>query len=168
MRVIGVDPGYDKFGVAILQGDSGKEEVIFSDCLRSESKQPFSERLFSLGDKFDALIKKYKPEALAIEKLFFTTNQKTAMGVSEIKGMATYISKLNKLEIFEYTPLQVKSSLVGYGKASKEQVAKMIPLLLKNFNKMNKKHLEDDEYDAIAISLTCLAMERGLARKNKF
>jgi crossover junction endodeoxyribonuclease RuvC len=160
MRVIGVDPGYDKFGVAVLEKRGGSDELIFSDCLRSSAKLPLSERIFLIGSEFDRIIKKYKPDALAIEKLFFTTNQKTAMGVSEIKGVASYIAKTNGLKTFEYTPLQVKMAIVGYGKADKNQVSKMVPLLIKNFAEFTKKKTEDDEFDACAIALTCLATER--------
>ncbi|HRY62328.1 MAG TPA: crossover junction endodeoxyribonuclease RuvC [Candidatus Paceibacterota bacterium] len=160
MRVIGVDPGYDKFGVAILEKRNGQDILIFSDCLRSSAKLPFSERLFTIGSDFQHLIEKFKPDALAIEKLFFTTNQKTAMGVSEIKGIATYIAKVNGLKTYEYTPLQVKMAMVGYGKANKDQVSKMVPLLIKNFSEFKKNKIEDDEFDACAIALTCLATER--------
>lgn len=160
MRVIGVDPGYDKFGVAILEKKNGVEELIYSGCIRSSAKIPFSERLFYIGQEFQTLIQKYKPEALAIEKLFFTTNQKTAMGVSEIKGIATYIAKVNGLKTFEYTPLQIKMAIVGYGKADKNQISKMVPFLIKNFSDFKKKKIEDDEYDACATALTCLAIEK--------
>ena len=161
MRVIGVDPGYDKFGVAIIDNQNGKEELLFSDCLRTSSKLPLNERLFLIGKDFQTLIEKFKPEALAIEKLFFTTNQKTAMGVSESKGMATYIAKINGLEVFEFTPLQMKTAIVGYGKAEKNQVSKMIPFLIKNWKEINKKKVEDDEYDAIGMALTCLAVYKN-------
>lgn len=160
MRVIGVDPGYDKFGVAVLERKGNSDLLIFSNCLRSSAKLPLSERIFMIGLEFQNLIEKFKPDVLAIEKLFFTTNQKTAMGVSEIKGVATYIAKINGLKTFEYTPLQVKMAMVGYGKADKNQVSKMVPLLIKNFTEFNKKKIEDDEFDACAIALTCLAVER--------
>ena len=166
MRVIGVDPGYDKFGVAIIDNQSGKEELLFSDCIRTSAKQPLSERLYHIGKEFQGLIEKFKPEALAIEKLFFTTNQKTAMGVSESKGMATYIAKINGLDVFEFTPLQMKTAIVGYGKAEKSQVSKMIPFLIKNWKEIDKKKVEDDEYDAIGMALTCLATYRGPQRNS--
>lgn len=160
MRVIGVDPGYDKFGVAVLEKNGGSDILLYSDCIRTSPKLPLSERIFLIGSEFEKIIKKYNPKALAIEKLFFTTNQKTAMGVSEVKGVATYIAKTNGLKIFEYTPLQIKMAMVGYGKADKNQVSKMVPLLIKNFNDFKKKKTEDDEFDACAIALTCLAVER--------
>lgn len=169
MRVIGVDPGYDKFGVAIIDNKNGKDELIFSDCVRTSAKLEFNERLYLIGKEFQSLIEKFKPEALAIEKLFFTTNQKTAMGVSETKGMATYIAKSNGLDVFEFTPLQMKTAVVGYGKAEKSQVSKMIPFLIKNWKELDKKRVEDDEYDAIGMAITCTATTISLKRlaKNK-
>lgn len=164
MRIIGIDPGYDKFGVAIVDNKNGSDELIFSDCLRTSAKLDFCDRLFSIGEELNTLIKKYGPDALAIEKLFFTTNQKTAMGVSEIKGMTTYLARKNKLPVFEYTPLQIKIAIVGYGKAEKSQVMKMVPLLLKNFKTMKKGKMEDDEYDAIAVALTGLANSKHLSK----
>jgi crossover junction endodeoxyribonuclease RuvC len=160
MRVIGVDPGYDKFGVAILEKRGGFNELVYSSCIRSSAKLPFPERLFIIGSEFEKLIEKFKPDTLAIEKLFFTTNQKTAMGVSEVKGVATYIAKDNGLKTFEYTPLQIKMAIVGYGRADKNQISKMIPFLIKNFGDFKKNKIEDDEYDACATALTCLAIEK--------
>ena len=91
MIIAGIDPGYERFGIAILKKGSGrdKDEVIFSDCIRTSAKIPFQDRLFAIGDQLETIIQKYKPDALAIEKLFFTTNQKTALSVSEVKGMTT-------------------------------------------------------------------------------
>ncbi|MEI6296770.1 MAG: crossover junction endodeoxyribonuclease RuvC [bacterium] len=164
MIIIGVDPGYDKFGVAVVDNQSGGDELLYSGCIRTSAKTTFSERLLSIGKEFQTLIDKFKPQALAIEKLFFTTNQKTAMGVSEAKGMATYIAMANGLKVFEFTPLQMKMAIVGYGKAEKSQVSKMIPFLIKNWKTIDKKKVEDDEFDAIGMALTGLATYRGLAK----
>lgn len=161
MIFIGVDPGYDKFGVSVISNENGFDELIFSDCIRTSAKLSLSERLFLIGREFQSIIEKFKPEALSIEKVFFTTNQKTAMGVSESKGMATYIAKASGLEVFEFTPLQMKVAIVGYGKAEKSQVSKMIPFLIKNWKDFDKKKIEDDEFDAMGMALTGLANYRG-------
>jgi len=168
MKFIGVDPGYDKFGVAIIENNNGENKLLFSDCIKTSAKLLLSERIFLIGKEFQDLIKKFNPDSLAIEKLFFTTNQKTAMGVSEAKGVATYIAKSNKLEVFEFTPLQVKTAIVGYGKADKNQISKMIPLLIKNWGDLKKKKMEDDEFDAIAIALTGLATSKNNFYNLKF
>lgn len=162
MKIIGIDPGYERFGVAILEKKSpkDKEEVVFSDCIKTSAKLPFSERLFEIGSKLEEIIKKYQPDVFAIEKLFFTTNQKTALAVAEIKGMATFIAKKNDLPVYEYTPLEVKSAVVGYGKATKDQISKMLKLLIKGNKKWEENKIVDDEYDAAAIALTCSVLNR--------
>ncbi|MCX6755818.1 MAG: crossover junction endodeoxyribonuclease RuvC, partial [Candidatus Nomurabacteria bacterium] len=98
----------------------------------------------------------YKPTALAIEKLFFTTNQKTVMGVAEARGVIVYSAIKHGLKIFEYTPPQIKIAVTGYGKSDKSAVMSMVPKLIK----IEKIIKSDDELDAIAIGLTCLACER--------
>ena len=159
MRVLGIDPGYERLGVAILERDNGKDKLLFSDCLRTDKDQPLSERIFKLGQDVEDLIKKWSSDALAIEKLFFTTNQKTAMGVSETKGAVTYVARRSGMAIYEYTPLQVKIAIAGYGKATKDQVIYMLGNILKIDKKEQIKH--DDEFDAIAIGLTCLVSEKA-------
>jgi len=162
MRVIGIDPGYERLGVAILEKKGGKEILLFSDCLQTDSKSPLSQRIFLLGQEVENIIKKWQPDALSIEKLFFTTNQKTAMGVSEVRGAIIYIAQKSNLKIFEYTPLQVKIAVTGYGKAEKSQVKSMLEKILKI--ESNKKR-RDDEFDAMAIGLTCLVSTPPLLQK---
>lgn len=155
-RILGIDPGYDRVGVAVLEKQNGKEVVLFSDCLQTSVKLEFAERLFLVGTELEKIIKKWKPATLAVENLFFTANQKTAMRVAETRGMIIYLGQKNSLEVKEFTPLEVKMSVSGYGKADKKQVTEMVCLL----TKMNKKVKYDDEYDAIAVALTCLAHSR--------
>jgi crossover junction endodeoxyribonuclease RuvC len=154
MRVLGIDPGYDRLGVAILEKKNNKDVLLFSACLETDSKQELSDRIFYLGQEVESLIKKWKPDTLAIEKLFFATNQKTVMGVSEAKGAITYVAKTSGLKIKEFTPLQIKIAITGYGKSTKEQIMYMTRKLLQMSSNNMPKH--DDEYDAIAVGLTCL------------
>ncbi|MBI3632343.1 MAG: crossover junction endodeoxyribonuclease RuvC [Candidatus Vogelbacteria bacterium] len=158
MRVMGIDPGYERLGVAVVERDKNSDILLYSDCLKTSPRLELSERIFTLGQGVGELIKKWKPDALAIEKLFFTTNQKTAMGVSETRGAIIYIARHEDLKIFEYTPLQIKIAITGYGKADKTQIISMISKLIKIPNH-NKAKL-DDEYDAIAVGITCLACYR--------
>jgi len=158
MIILGIDPGYDRLGVAIVEKIGSKEVLLFSDCLKTKAKDEFVLRLFYLTKEVEKIIKRFKPTVLAIEKLFFTTNQKTAMGVSEVKGAISFVAAKNNLTVLEITPLQVKSSLVGYGKADKTQVATMVEKILK----LEKKKRYDDEYDAIALAIT-----GGVLYKNK-
>ncbi len=162
MKILAIDPGYERIGIAILEKKQGdkKEKVLYSECFKTSSKLPFTERLLLIGKKVEKIIKKYNPKVLAIEKLFFTTNQKTAMGVAEARGAIIYVCKKNGLQIFEYTPLQIKVATTGYGKARKDMVMDMIPKLV-TINTIKKG---DDELDAIAIGITCFACEKNILK----
>jgi len=159
MIILAIDPGYERVGVAILEKlPRQKEVVIFSECFKTLPKKQLSERILEIGVRVKFLITKYKPKALAIEKLYFETNQKTAMGVAEARGVIIYEASLAKLKICEYTPLQVKSAVTGYGRSDKRQVIHMVNQLIS----LPVKKAQDDEYDAIALGLTLFASERGL------
>lgn len=156
MKILGIDPGYGRVGVAILDKQDLCETVLFSACLQTSAKLDFAERLGQIGGELEKIIKKWKPQTLAVENLFFTANQKTAMRVAETRGMIIYLGQKHRLLIKEFTPLQVKMSVSGYGKADKKQVIEMVCLL----TKMEKRPKYDDEYDAIAVALTGLAHSR--------
>lgn len=157
MRILAIDPGFERVGIAILDKTTkSKHDLVYSSCFKTSAKIPFHVRLTLIGGEVEGIIKKYKPKALAIEKLYFTTNQKTVMGVSEARGVIIYSASRNNLQIFEYTPPQIKVAVTGYGKATKEMVMSMVPKLIEVDSKTNS----DDELDAIAIGLTCLACEK--------
>ena len=159
MRIISIDPGFERLGIAVLERDSKsrKEKLIHSECFKTKSSLPFNERLVLLGERVREIIKEFSPEALSIETLFFTTNQKTAMRVSEARGVIIYEGARADLAIHEYTPLQIKVAVTGYGKATKSQVNDMVGKLISIPNKISS----DDEMDAIACGLTCLAHIRN-------
>lgn len=156
MKILAVDPGYDRLGLAVLEKQIGKESVLFSSCVSTDRKQPHERRLHVIGDEIAGAIKKWKPKALAIETLFLVTNHKTAMRVAEARGVILYEAARAKLPVFEYTPLQIKIAVTGYGRSDKKQVTEMVKKLIML---PDKKRL-DDEYDAIAVGLTCFASER--------
>ena len=158
MRILGIDPGYDRMGVAVIEKINGKEVVLHSNCFSSNKTDPFAERLRSLGAQVEEVIKQWQPGGMALEKLFFENNQKTATSIAEVRGMLLYISGIHQLSLFEYTPLQIKVAIAGHGKADKKQVEAMVHALVKL---PDTKRL-DDEYDAIAIALTCLAYNQRL------
>jgi crossover junction endodeoxyribonuclease RuvC len=161
MKIISIDPGYERVGIAVLEKASaghGAEKLIYSDCFKTDKGLPFLERLELVGQEIEKVIKKFKPNVFAIEKLFFNTNQKTATMVSEVRGALIYIALKNKLKVFEYTPLQIKVAVCGDGHGDKEQVVSMV----KNLIEIEKEIKYDDEYDAIAVGLTCFASERKL------
>jgi len=151
---MGIDPGYDRLGVALIKKEGGKEELLFSDCFTSNSKQKLGERLLKIGTELEKLIKKYKPDTAVTEKLYFTVNQKTAMAVAEARGMISYLCAKNNIPLFEYTPPEIKMTVTGYGNANKKQISEMVPKLIK----ITKKIKYDDEFDAIAIALTHIAI----------
>ena len=156
MRVLAFDPGYERLGVAILEKQKGKEVLLFSGCVRTSAKLEFAERLAALGKEAKALIKKWKPDAVALEDLFFEKNAKTAMQVAEVRGALTYIAASRGLAVHHYTPGEVKMAVTGYGRASKADIALMVPKLIA----LPPRVRLDDELDAIAVGITCLASVR--------
>lgn len=157
MRILSIDPGFERIGIAIIdQGDNHKHLLVFSCCFKTSNKLSFDQRLVLIGQKIKEVIKKYKPESLSIEKLFLNTNFKTFMGVAESRGVIVYCAKELGLTVFEYTPLQIKIAVTGYGRASKEMVISMVKKLILVSSGSNS----DDELDAIAIGLTHLASQK--------
>jgi crossover junction endodeoxyribonuclease RuvC len=157
MRIIAIDPGYERLGIAIVEKTTGKEILLFSDCLKTDPKIPHEERLKIIGEGISALIKKYKPDAMTIETLFFKTNAKTAMKVSEARGVMLYEAAKNNLKLVEFSPLQIKVAVTGYGKSDKNQVTEMVKRLIE----IKRPIKYDDEYDAIAVGLTFFASYRA-------
>ncbi|MBI2618408.1 crossover junction endodeoxyribonuclease RuvC [Candidatus Kaiserbacteria bacterium] len=156
-RVLAIDPGYERVGIAVVEkSKAGEESLVYSECFETDAKEVFETRLLRIGGEIERVIATYAPLALAIEQLYFNSNQKTAMRVAEARGAIIYVCTKHNLRLFEYTPLQIKSAVSGYGKSTKAQVARMLPRLID----MPKQKRRDDEYDAIAIGLTCLASER--------
>ena len=153
MRVLAIDPGYGRCGVAIIEKESGKEKYIYSDCIETSAKIRFEERLEAVASEVGRLLKKFKPDALAMERLFLSTNQKTAMHVAEVRGAILHVATSAGIPTFEYTPAQIKSATTGSGRADKKQITQMLHMLLK----IEKTIRRDDEYDAIAVGITHLA-----------
>ncbi|MFA6338570.1 MAG: crossover junction endodeoxyribonuclease RuvC [Candidatus Paceibacterota bacterium] len=158
MRILSIDPGYQKVGIAIIEKNKGqKENLIYSDCFKTSAEIPHYERIKKIGEEIKSVIKKHKPEALSIETLFFNTNQKTSTKVSEARGVIIYEASVADLSIHEYTPLQIKIAVTGYGRGDKKQVISLVHRLIN----IDKKIKEDDEYDAIACGLTFFAYNKN-------
>lgn len=159
-RILGVDPGYERLGVAILEKNKGdkKEKVVFSECFKTGAELEFSERLKLIGEEINRVIKKYKPEILSVETLFLNTNQKTVMHVAEARGVIIYEASKANIKIFEVSPPQIKIVTTGYGRATKEQIMKMVKIL----TGVENSKTSDDELDAIAIALTAFAHLGGI------
>lgn len=150
---MGIDPGYDRMGVAVVEKSGGKERLVHLTHLTSDRETPMPQRLHAIGAQLSVLLQKYQPEYVALETLFFSTNQKTVMAVSESRGVAIYLAGTHGAQVREYPPQTVKVAVTGYGKSDKAAVEAMLHRLLPD---LPPKAL-DDEYDAVAVALTCLA-----------
>ena len=160
MTILGIDPGTATTGFGIIKQEKNKTEfrILEYGIISTDKKLSDSKRLCVLGVDLESLIKKYRPDAVGVEKLFFTTNQKTAMTVSQARGVVLYTSEKHHLPILEFTPLQVKNFICGYGKADKKQVQYVVQ---KTFG-LKKIPKPDDAADALAIAL-CTAYRFGKA-----
>jgi crossover junction endodeoxyribonuclease RuvC len=163
MKILGVDPGYGRLGYAIFEYRNGKEWLMESSCIETSGKMKFGARILKLAQDIEKLITKHKPKILVIEKIYFNKNQKTALLVSEIKGVVVYLALKNHLKVLEYTPLEVKTAICGYGRASKKAVKKMIRLL----TGLDQELKSDDTADAIALCLTYFSRKDSEFIRNK-
>ncbi|MCB9810732.1 MAG: crossover junction endodeoxyribonuclease RuvC [Candidatus Nomurabacteria bacterium] len=153
MKVLAVDPGYDRIGVAILEKNQGGEFLHYSTCIETSKNNSLTERIFYAGETIAKLLNEHQPQAVAIETLFFNKNIKTAIGVAQARGMIIYLAKKHDCQVFEYGPQEIKIATTGYGKSDKQAVIQMVKRLVKNV----PQEALDDEYDAIAVGITCLA-----------
>lgn len=157
MKIIAIDPGYDRVGIALLEKkEGGKEQVLFSECFQTNKKKSIHERIFDIGERISFLVDEYKPSVFVIEGLFFSKNTKTALSVAEARGAMINIAHQKKLSIHEYTPNQIKVAVAGYGKANKKDIFFMVEKLVD----LSERKRIDDELDAIAIALTFFASYR--------
>lgn len=157
MRILAIDPGYDRLGVAVLEGNPSRPKLVWSHCVLPE-KGAREERLACVWSAVTDAIRDYKPDVLAIESLFFGVNKKTALGVAEARGTVLSAAGAAHLPVIECSPQQVKLAVTGHGGANKGAVARMVPKLIA----LPKRKRLDDEIDAIAIGITALAS--GIAR----
>jgi len=149
MRILGIDPGYAIVGWGIVEFENNRFRTLGYGVIRTEAHTETVDRLEKIYDGINLLIEKYKPEHLAIEELFFNTNQTTGIVVAEARGIILLAAKQHGLRIGEYTPLQVKQAVVGYGRAEKNQVIQMVTTMLG----LPKPPKPDDTADALAIAM---------------
>jgi crossover junction endodeoxyribonuclease RuvC len=160
--MLGIDPGYDRVGVSVINKINNKENLIFSTCVITNKKESHAKRIRFIADNLLEIINKYKPSHACIETLFLFKNQKTVMAVAEARGVINYICEINNIKVLELTPMQIKANIAGHGHADKEQVKYMVQNIL-NAKSWESEKLEsfdkkiDDEIDAIAIGISGLA-----------
>ena len=152
MKVLGIDPGTGRMGYAVVEKISGKETLLDCGCFETPPKTPLPSRLLSTHRFLTKLIQKHQPDHFSVESLFFATNAKTAFDVAAARGVILLAAEEAGLPISQYTPLQVKSSLTGYGKAEKTQIQYMVTKILH----LKDTPKPDDAADAAAIALTHL------------
>jgi crossover junction endodeoxyribonuclease RuvC len=164
-KILGIDPGYDRIGIAIIEkAPKTKELVLYSDCLQTSAKDHIYKRFLEIGAEIDRVLDRFEPDAVAIETLFITRNQKTAMRVSEVRGIIIYQSIKRNIPVFEYSPMQIKTAITGDGTSDKTRMVKMVELLVKLPKGATKKtsNKKDDEYDAIAVALAHSAYQKQI------
>lgn len=152
MRILGLDPGLAILGFGIIDEEGNKLKLVDYGIINSEPDITFPERLKLLYDDLDFLINRYKPDIVAVEELFYNRNATTAIKVAQARGIQVLCCQQHDLPLYEFTPLQVKQTITGYGRADKKQVQLMVKSLL------NMDHMPqpDDAADAIAIAI-CLS-----------
>ena len=156
MRILGIDPGYAIMGWGVIDVNGNKFSVVDYDSLLTDKDMPMPQRLEYLYDGLCSIIEKYKPDEASIEELYFNNNAKTAIMVGEARGIALLSCAKAGLVINEYTPLQIKQALVGYGRAEKKQVQQMVKMILA----LDEVPKPDDTADALAAAV-CHAHSSG-------
>lgn len=149
LRILGIDPGYAIVGFGILDYDGINFRPIEYGAITTEAGTPFTERLMAINTDMEFIFDKFQPDCMAIEKLYFTTNQKTAIDVAQARGVTILSAAKRCIPVSEYTPLQVKMSVTGYGKAEKHQMMEMT----RNLLGLAKTPKPDDAADALAIAI---------------
>ena len=149
MVILGIDPGYAIVGWGVIEYNGSKFKTLGYGSITTPAGLEPSQRLLMVFQGMNEIIQKYKPDRIAVEELFFNTNTTTAILVAEARGVILLCAELLGVEIFEYTPLQVKQSIVGYGRAEKNQVITMVQMFLN----IKEKITPDDAADALAIAI---------------
>ena len=163
MIILGIDPGLATVGWGVIESERGQVRPIAYGAITTPAHTDIEARLLMIQNDIETIIEKYKPDEMAIEELFFNTNITTGIAVAEARGVILCTAHKLGVKISEYTPLQVKQAVVGYGKAEKHQVIAMVTSILK----LSKPPKPDDTADAVAIAI-CHAQSRGSAMGKYF
>ncbi len=149
MRILGIDPGYATIGYGIIEYDNFSFKTIAYGAVTTKPDKLFPDRICDIFNDITLLVDKYAPDCMSIEKLYFNTNTTTAIDVAQARGVILLAARKAGIDIYEYTPLQVKQSITGYGRAEKHQVMEMV----KNLLKLSAVPKPDDTADALAIAI---------------
>lgn len=154
MIILGIDPGLATLGWGVITEQNRKQALVDFGCIVTPPDQPFPKRLIAIQLEFEGILRRYAPDEIAFEELFFSRNVTTALTVGAARGVCVALAAGYTDHVYEYTPLQVKQALTGYGRADKKQIQEMVRLLLS----MEELPRPDDAADALAIALTHAAM----------
>jgi len=161
--ILGIDPGYGRVGIALIEKTNKGERLIYSECFETETKLPHYQRLLLISRKISEIIEKFKPDQMAIETLLWSKNKKTALQVAEARGIIIAESARHSVLVREFNPNEIKLAVTGYGKSDKKQIINMVQKLVKISPAITRQKRHDDEYDAIACALTCAAINLSTA-----
>lgn len=151
MKILGIDPGTGILGFGIIEVERGQSKLVDGGVIRTPVKEDDAVRLLTIYDELTEIIKQNKPDVMSVEKLFFARNVTTAMTVSQARGVVLLCAKQAGLPIYEYTPMQIKQAITGYGKADKKQMQEMVRVILQ----LKEIPKPDDAADALAAAITC-------------
>ena len=160
MIILGIDPGYAIVGYGVIKYEGGKMSVVDYGKITTEANIPLSKRLKLIYDSLTELIETFKPDVISVEELFFNSNVKTAIAVGHARGVIILAAANKNIKIAEYTPLQIKQAVVGYGRADKNQVQQMVKMFLK----LKEVPKPDDTADALAVAI-CHANSSALSNQ---
>lgn len=149
VRVMGVDPGSETTGYGVIESDGRRYQLIECAGVRTSARTPFAERLLVISQKLEEVIERLAPQACAVEETFYAVNAKTALKLGHVRGVVLLAAARAGIEVFEYSPLEIKAALVGYGRAEKRQVQEMVRLLLK----LKQRPEPLDASDALAVAI---------------
>lgn len=149
MRVLGIDCGTERTGYGVIDSDGRVHSMVVAGCIRSSARDPLERRLLNIAGAMRDLIAEYRPDAAAVEEVFFAVNAKSALKLSHVRGVALLTIAEAKMDLAEYSPLEVKMSVVGYGRAEKSQVQQMVASLLRLAHPL----ASEDASDALAIAI---------------
>ena len=162
MRILGIDPGVAIVGFGVIEVDRGRQRMIQYGAVNTEAGLPLATRLLQIGHDLEELIALYEPDEIAVEELFFSKNITTGIAVAHARGVILYTAEKMQIPIYEYTPMQVKQAVVGYGLAEKAQVMDMVRRLLK----LKAVPRPDDAADALAIAICHARSATSLLRRS--
>jgi len=161
MIILGIDPGYAITGYGLIEYQSNRSRMLDYGVVSTQARVPFEIRLLTIYQQIESLIQRYSPDVMAVEELFFSRNTTTAIGAAQGRGVAILAAAKAGIPVYEYTPMQVKLAVTGYGRADKKQVSQMVKTILC----LDKLPVKDDASDALAIAI-CQA-HTGMLRGNK-